>query len=92
MGLSVGLVIGFLGVGILIAPIVMQIYLSTKLTNTNHKRALEGASGIIGLGLFFFIGGLILAAYYSTGKGIISESEAGGKFLEEHPQLALLAA
>ena len=95
MGVAVGIVIGFIGVGILLVPFVIQIYVGTKQSNKNHKRALEAASGIIAVAILFYIGGIILAVYYS-GKSIASTgalySGEGGKFLEEHPQLALLAA
>ena len=94
MGVSVGVVMGFLGVGILLAPFIIQIYIGSKQDNKNNKRALEGASGIMAIAIIFYVGGLILAGYYS-GKELAAEgAKYGGestKFLEEHPQLALLA-
>ncbi len=95
MGVEVGVVIGLIGVGILIVPFIIQIVIGRKQTSTGAKRALEGASGIIAIAVIFFIGGILLSAYYS-GKEIAAGgarySGKGGKFLEEHPQLALLAA
>lgn len=95
MGTSVGIVIGFLGIAILIAPFIIQIYVGTKQTNKNNKKALEAASAIMAIAIIFYAGGIILAAYYS-GKEIAAAgamySGEGGKFIEQHPQLALLAA
>ena len=91
MGVSVGIVIGFLGVAILLVPFIIQIYISTKQTDKNHKRSLEGASVIIAIAVIFYVGGIILAAYFS-GKEIASTGGEGGKFVEKHPGLLLLAA
>lgn len=95
MGVTVGVVIGFLGVGILLAPFVIQIYIGTKQEDDNYKRALEAASGIMAVAIIFYVGGLILAGYFS-GKSLAKEGSKytgeGGKFLETHPQLALLAS
>lgn len=95
MGVAIGIVVGFLGVGILLAPFIIQIYIGTKQESTDRKRALEAASGIIAIAIIFYVGGLILAGYFS-GKSLAAAGAKyggeGGKFLEENPQLALLAA
>ena len=102
MGVSVGLVIGFIGAGIMLFPFILQLYASRKQSTSSRKHSLEFASGIIIIAMFLYIGGIILAAYYSGktlakagGKLIGGGGKligSGGKFLEEHPQLALLAA
>jgi len=89
MGTTVGIVIGFIGIIALIVPFILQIYVGTKQTSTNYKRALEAASGILVIGAIFFIGGLILAAYYE-GKEIASYAGRGGKYIEQHPELLAL--
>ena len=95
MWITVGVIMGFIGVAILIAPFIMQIVVARRQGTTGAKRALEGSSAIIAIAIIFYIGGIILAAYYS-GKEIAATvttySGEGGKFLEQHPQLALLAA
>lgn len=95
MGVSVGVVIGLFGVAIMIGAFSLQLYTRSKLTNKDTKKAMEYSCGIIAVATIFFIGGIILAAYFS-GKEIAAAGSKytgeGGKFLEEHPQLALLAA
>lgn len=95
MGVGLGVVVGIIGIAILLIPFIIQIYIGTKQVSTNYKRSLEAASAIIVLAVIFYVGGIILAGYYS-GKEIAAAQGTlygkGGKFIEEHPQLALLAA
>lgn len=95
MGVTVGIVVGFLGVGILLIPFIIQIYIGTKQENKDHKRALEAASGIMSIAIIFYVGGLILAGYFS-GKSLAAsggkDAGEGGKFVEKHPALLMMAA
>ena len=83
MGLSVGLIVGFIGLGILIVPIALEIYVSTKQTSTGNKKSLEAAAGSTIVAAVFYVMGLILAAYFS-GK---ATAEKGIGFLEKNPEL-----
>ena len=95
MGVSVGVVMGLFGIGILIAAFSLQIYIRSKTSDKNSKRALEYAAGFISVSTIFFLGGIILAAYFS-GKEIAATGAKytgeGGKFVEKHPALLMLAA
>ena len=106
MGVEVGVVIGLIGVAILIVPFIIQIYVGSNQGSTGAKRALEASSAIIAVAVIFFVGGLILAAYFS-GKEIVAAQSAitgegaryggkyggeGAEFVAEHPQLLELAA
>ena len=95
MGVTVGVVIDLFGVAIMIAAFSLQIYTRSKLDNKDSKRALEYAAGFIAVATIFFIGGIILAAYFS-GKEIAAAGSKytgeGGKFVEKHPALLMLAA
>ncbi len=46
MGVAVGIVIGFLGVGILLAPFIIQIYVGTKQSNKFWEPPLNYENGI----------------------------------------------
>ena len=95
MGTTLGLVIGFLGVAILIVPFIIQIVVSRKQTSTGAKRGLDAASAIMAIALIFYAGGIILAAYYAgeeIAAAVTTYTGEGGRFLERNPQLALLAA
>ena len=95
MGVEVGVIIGLVGVAILIVPFIIQLYVGSKQSSTGAKRALEAASALIAIAVIFFVGGLILAAYFS-GKEIVAAqshiTSEGGKFIAEHPQLLEAAA
>ena len=90
MGVPVGIVIGFIGVGILLAPFIIQIYIRSKQKNNNYKRSLRAASVIIGIAIAFYIGGIILAGYFSgksIAKPLFQYAGMGGKLVEENPEL-----
>ena len=95
MGVEVGIIIGLIGIGLLIIPFIIQLYVGSQQTSTGAKRALQASSVIIAITVIFFIGGIILAAYFS-GKEIVAAQSAitgeGGKFVVEHPQLLEAAA
>ena len=95
MGVEVGVVMGLIGVAILIVPFIIQIYVGSKQGSTGAKRALEASSAIIAIAVIFFVGGLILAAYFS-GKEIVAAQSSvtgeGAEFVAKHPQLLELAA
>ena len=96
MGSHVGIVLGFLGIGILIIPFILQIYVANNQVNpnNNNKRYLEGGSGIMVVAILFFIAGIIVAKYFggseiAKGAGDVYGGEA--EFIKTHPQLAFLA-
>lgn len=88
MGLTVGVILGFVGVAILLVPLIIQIYVGVKETDKDHKRSLEAGAVIVGLAIIFYIGGLILAGYFS-GKETVGKVS---KFAEENPQLLEMLA
>lgn len=92
MGVTVGIVIGFIGAGILLVPFIIQIVVGTKQDSTSNKRALEAASGIMAVAIIFYVGGIILAGYFS-GKSLYAAGSKygveGAKFLAENPELLL---
>lgn len=95
MTTTIGIVVGFIGVFILLVPFIIQIYVATKQTTTGDKRALEASTVIMAIALFFYVVGIILAAYYAGQEIVQAYGKLEGgelKFIKEHPQLALLAA
>lgn len=74
MGLALGIFSGFIGMGLLLIPFIIDIYVSRRTENKDYERALEASAGIIALAVLFMVGGLIIVAVES-GKGI---AESGG--------------
>ncbi len=66
MGLVIGTIMGFLGIGMLVVPFLIDVYQSRKQTTTNDKRALEASAGLIVIATIFMIGGLLLVSVVST--------------------------
>ena len=66
MGLVIGVLMGFFGIGLLIIPLIIDIYQSRKKDNEKYKRYLEGSTGLIVIGMIFMIGGLVLVGFIST--------------------------
>ncbi len=86
---EVGLIFGFIGIVILAVAIGLEIYVSRK--EEEVKRGLESAYGAsIAGGILFIIG--IFLAWYFTGSTITKYYGKGGKFLEDHPGLVMMAA
>ena len=82
MGLVIGVIMGVFGIGLMIIPIIIDIYLSRKQTNDTYKKELEASAGIIIIAIIFMIAGLGLVAFSSgwdVSKSGYSGFTGGGK-------------
>ena len=66
MGLVIGVIMGFIGIGMLSIPFIIDIYQSRQQTDVNYQRALEASAAMIIIAVFFMIGGLLLVGVIST--------------------------
>lgn len=70
MGLVIGVIMSVLGLGMLVIPFVIDLYISRRQTDktkaTEYKRALEASAGLIIIASLFLIGGIVLVGFAST--------------------------
>ena len=90
MGLAIGVILSFIGMGLLLGPFIIDISKSKKETNKDYKRELEASAWIIGIATLFLIGGILIVAFTSGSKLVSAGLEGYTGKKQESNVMALL--